>query len=73
MTIWDTQEEKERAKAFVADLGARVYKSQPLGFGGQGIMLVFPNTVPNNTLPILHSASKSGQKPWRPLFPRPTN
>jgi len=71
--IWASEEERVRAKALVSELGARVYKTQPLGYGGMGLLLVFPATVPNNSLPILHSSSKSGQKPWRPLFPRPTN
>jgi hypothetical protein len=71
--IWSSQDERERAKALISDLGSRVYKTQPLGYGGLGLLLVFPTTVPNNTLPILHSSAKSGQKPWRPLFIRPTN
>jgi hypothetical protein len=71
--IWANREERERAKALVTTLGAMIYRNQPLGFGALGLLLVFPSTVPNNSLPILHSASKSGQKTWRPLFQRPTN
>lgn len=71
--LWANQDERERARALATDLGSRIYRSQPLGFGGMGLLIVFPTTVPNNTLPILHSSSKSGLKPWRPLFPRPTN
>jgi hypothetical protein len=71
--LWANQDERERARALATDLGSRIYRSQPLGFGGMGLLIVFPTTIPNNTLPILHSSSKSGLKPWRPLFPRPTN
>lgn len=72
-TIWQSAEELERAKALVTDLGSRIYKRQPLGYGGLGLLLAFPTTVPNNSLPIIHSPSKSRQKPWKPLLPRPTN
>ncbi|MBC7104135.1 MAG: hypothetical protein H5U13_13225 [Parvibaculum sp.] len=72
-SIWSNDDERDRARALITDLGSRVYKRQPLGYGGMGLLLVFPTTVPNNTLPILHSSSKVRLKPWRPLFPRPTN
>lgn len=72
-TVWATPDDRERAKALVTNLGARIYKSQPLGHGGLGLLLVFPTTVPNNSLPILHSSSKGGVKRWTPLFLRPTN
>jgi hypothetical protein len=71
--LWINGDERERAKALATDLGARIYKSQPLGYGGMGLLMVFPTTVPNNSLPILHSRSKVGQNRWVPLFPRPTN
>lgn len=74
MAGWDTRDEFEHAKALCESLGARIYRRNPLGFGGQGLLVVFPSTVPNNTLPILHSHSKVGSgKTWKPLFPRPTN
>ncbi|MDW4499159.1 AAA family ATPase [Sulfitobacter sp. D35] len=70
---WESQEQFERAKAICTDLGSRIYSKQPLGFGGLGLLLVLPSTVPNNSLPILHSKGKKAEKPWKPLFPRPTN
>lgn len=70
--FWADRETMDRAKALCLDLGARIYKNNPLGFGAKGLLLVFPTTTPNNSLPILHSRSKS--KPtWEPLFERPTN
>jgi hypothetical protein len=56
--IWASQEEFERAKALCTDIGAKIYPKNPLGFGNQALLMVFPNTVPNNSLPILHSRSK---------------
>jgi hypothetical protein len=43
-------------------------------FGGLGLLLVFPTTVPNNSLPILHSYAGSGSRlGWKPLFRRVVN
>lgn len=70
---WDSEDRRERAESLCRDLGSRIYKNQPFGFGGLGLLVVFPTTVPNNTLPILHSWSKQDGHPWKPLFPRPVN
>lgn len=71
---WDDSDEYYYARSLCETLGARIYKRNPLGFGGLGLLVVFPSTVPNNSLPLLHSHSKMGPgESWRPLFPRPTN
>lgn len=70
--LWKERGDYDRAKALCIETGTRVYKKQPLGFGEQGLLVIFPVTCPNNSLPILHSGSKSAH-PWRPLFPRPIN
>jgi hypothetical protein len=72
--VWQSDEEAARAKALCVDLGSRIYKRSPLGFGGLGLLLVFPTTVPNNSLPILHSYAGSGSGVgWKPLFRRVVN
>jgi hypothetical protein len=69
---WSSRDEFERARALCIDLGSRIYKQSPLGFGGMGLLVVFPATVPNNTLPILHSCSRANSgESWIPLFLRP--
>ena len=70
---WDSKDRREQAQSLCQDLGSRIYKRQPFGFGRLGLLVVFPTTVPNNTLPILHSSSKQDGHPWKPLFPRPVN
>lgn len=70
---WDSGDRREQAESLCRDLGSHIYKRQPFGFGGLGLLVVFPTTVPNNTLPILHSPSKQDGHPWKPLFPRPVN
>ncbi|MDP1825528.1 MAG: ATP-binding protein [Archangium sp.] len=67
---WLDEGERARAKAMCIELGVQLARDSPLGFGDQGLLLVFPQTCPNNTLPVLH-AEKRGH--WRPLFPRPKN
>ena len=68
-----SDQRRQEAEALCRDIGSRVYKRSPFGFGGLGLLVVFPTTVPNNSLPILHSPSKQVDKPWKPLFSRPIN
>ncbi len=68
--LWADDEERGRAKELCQRLGNRVHRNNPLGYGDQGLLLVFPDACPNNSLPILHG-SASGKEPWRPLFERP--
>lgn len=69
--FWEDMEEMHRAKSLCLTLGAKIYK-KPLGFDDQGLLLVLPETCPNNSLPILFQ-SKAGKEPWKPLFERPTS
>ena len=71
--VFGTKADRDRAKAIAEEIGVRIYPDNPLGFGGQGLLLVLPTTVPNNTLPIIHSGSKIGGPEWEPLFKRLTN
>jgi hypothetical protein len=58
--VWKSEDEEARAKALCVQLGGRIYKANPLGYGKMGLLIVFPTTVPNNSLPILHSYSLIG-------------
>lgn len=71
--VFTSVEERDRAKALALDIGASIYKNAPLGFGGQSLSVVFPTTVPNNCLPLLHSRGKGTKAQWRPLFERLVN
>jgi hypothetical protein len=71
--VFPTAEVFDRAKSIAVDVGATIYRRAPLGVGDQGLLLVLPDTVPNNSLPMLHSASKDKERPWRPLFERIVN
>ena len=71
--VFATGEERDRAKAVAIDVGVTIYKNAPLGYGGQGLCVVFLTTVPNNSLPLLHSYGKGAAPQWRPLFERLVN
>lgn len=72
--IFGSVNDYDRARSLAEDVGSAIYgAANALGFGRQGLLLVLPNTVPNNSLPILHSPSKDADRPWRPLFRRVTN
>jgi hypothetical protein len=68
--IWGSKDEKDRAKALCLRLGTGLYKDA-LGYAGQGLLLVMPDTCPNNSLPILHKTKQTPPN-WRALFQRPT-
>lgn len=67
--IWTSEEESRRAKALCLKHGQLVHKENPLGYGDQGLLLIFPDNCPNNTLPILHS-DEQRDGGWTSLFPR---
>ena len=67
--FWESEEEKQIAKTLLRDLGVRVHKGIPLGYGNQGLLLTFPRNCPNNSLPILHGSGRGDNK-WYPIFPR---
>ena len=72
--FWANTAEYEEALSLCRDLGSFIYPDEPLGFGNQGLLVVFPDTCPNNSLPILHSGSRrDAQTQWKPLFPRIVN
>lgn len=64
--IFPEQEEMLKAREVAKEKGTRLEKNAPLGYGDSQAALVFFESCPNNTLPILWS-SRSG---WLPLFPR---
>lgn len=73
-SIWKNNVDFDRAYALCRDLGVNIYRDAPVGFGDQGLLIVFPETCPNNTLPIIHSASRpDALRNWLPLFPRVAN
>lgn len=58
--------ERERAKDLAFQIGLRLVKTAPLGYGDSEALVVFENSCPNNTLPVLWAEAKD----WLPLFKR---
>lgn len=65
--IFSAPAERYRARAIAYFHGTNLVKNNPLGYGDCQSLIVFPKTIPNNSLPILWSDNKD----WQPLFPRP--
>lgn len=64
--IFTNPKERLEAKNLCTELGLRLEKNHPLGYGNFQAAIVFPNTCPNNSLPILWKKTKE----WTPLFER---
>ena len=65
-TIFADSLERDRARQVAESKGVTLERRHPLGYGDTQSAVVFYQSCPNNTLPILWSA-KGG---WSPLFPR---
>jgi hypothetical protein len=70
--VWGSSEEAEEARALCRRIGSHISKSTPFGYGDQGLLVVFPQTCPNNSLPLLYATGKKDFN-WTPLFNRPLN
>jgi hypothetical protein len=64
--IFHDQAERLRAQEICLQVGSRIDREAPLGYGGCQAAVIFANTCPDNTLPIFWGESKS----WKSLFKR---
>ncbi|MEG4852977.1 ATP-binding protein [Microcoleus sp. B5-D4] len=65
--VFDDEGERRRAKEIAHKYGVKLQKKGPLGFDGGQLLVVFKDTCPNNSLPILWCHVESS---WTPLFRR---
>lgn len=68
--IFDTDDERERARKLVESIGAKLEPKWPLGYGGRQALISFYRNTPNITLPIFYKASRRKDFSWQPLFRR---
>ena len=69
--LFETVDQRLRARDIAANIGSSLEKNHPLGWEDSQGLIVFPESVPNNTLPILWKVgAKYKGRPWTPLFPR---
>jgi hypothetical protein len=65
-TLFDSEADREEARRLAQRFGERLEKKIPLGYGDDQALVVFEDSIPNNSLPILWSQSRD----FEPLFPR---
>ena len=65
-TVFPDPAERERAKQIAESKGLALEDRHPLGYKDTQALVVFHQSCPNNTLPILWSKNHG----WRALFPR---
>jgi hypothetical protein len=68
--IFEDAAELDFAHDVMLQIGRELTPQNPLGFGDQGLLFTFHNTVPNNTLPVFWSNGRVNERPWKPLFSR---
>lgn len=64
--IFSNDTEIDHARSIIEEKGKELAKNIPLGYGNCQALVVFSDSCPNNTLPILWAKSKT----WVPLFRR---
>jgi hypothetical protein len=65
-SIFQAPGEREEARGIAESHGKRLQRRQPLGYRDTQATVVFEESCPNSSLPILWD----GTGGWRPLFPR---
>jgi hypothetical protein len=69
--VFASTDDRIRAYELVRAIGLELEKDHACGHEDSQTLLVFPDTVPNNTLPVFWKEGKKYRgKPWKPLFPR---
>ncbi len=64
--IYPQRIERDKALMVFRNIGTKLERKNPLGYGDCQATVIFPNTCPNNTLPILWKETKD----WKPIFKR---
>jgi len=68
--IFSEERDRRFARDVMMQIGRELAPQMPIGFGDLGALVLFHNTVPNNTLPVFWAAGRVSERPWVPLFPR---
>jgi hypothetical protein len=68
--IFEDESEIDFARDMLLQLGRELVPQHPLGWNDMAGLVVFYNTIPNNTLPVFWSGGTVNERPWKPLFPR---
>lgn len=66
-SFFENELDRNKAKEIALKYGTKIQKRNPLGYDEGQLIVVFPDTCPNNSLPILWCSSDPS---WFPLFRR---
>ena len=64
--VFPDDTDRQIARQIAESVGVKLQRRQPLGYGNMAASIVFSQSCPNNTLPILWASSDE----WVPLFSR---
>jgi hypothetical protein len=70
--IFESEDDRERARDLVTVIGKSITPDHPLGWAGQGLLVLLETNCPNNTLPVFWKEGRFRGRTWRPLFQRAT-
>jgi hypothetical protein len=68
--IFESEEDRLAAEELFRAVGRALGAPHPLGFKGQGMLVLFESNCPNNTLPALWRSGAYAGRPWTALFDR---
>lgn len=68
--LFSTPDERNFGRDVVMQTGRELSPQMPLGHHDQAGLVVFHDSVPNNTLPIFWSNGRVNERNWMPLFSR---
>jgi len=67
--IFNSTDERNRAKEIARYYGLKLHKKYPLGYNDGQLLIVFHDNCPDNSLPVLWASGNSNLD-WKPLFKR---
>jgi len=68
--IFESEDDRSVAEAMCREIGSQLFPDNPLGWEDLQSLVVFPDSVPNATLPIFWRSGTVDGLPWKALFDR---
>lgn len=68
--IFESEDDRSVAEAMCREIGSQLFPDNPLGWEDLQSVVVFPDSVPNATLPIFWRSGTVDGQLWKALFDR---